>query len=110
MKTSTLLIVAGVGVAGYFAYSWAKPYLFAVKNVGTVAGDIKGITGDIRSTTRDISSITHSIGGLFSGWGTSGDSRIPSDTHTQSSGVGGDSESGAWSSYYSSWGQSDDGP
>jgi hypothetical protein len=62
------IIIGGVVlVAGYFGYQFAKPYLTAVKNIGGVAGDVRGTTRAISSAATDISHIFKDVSNITSG-------------------------------------------
>lgn len=61
-------VIGGVVlVGGYFAYQWAKPYLSAVKNIGGVAGDVRGTTKAIADSAKSISHIFSDVQNISSG-------------------------------------------
>jgi len=99
VSTGKWLLVAGVVlVGGYLAYRWARPYLTAAKNLGGVAGDIRGFTSGLAGAAQNIKETT---GGLASIFGAAGSWFHDDTTPVTSTGVGPDV--GEWSSY-SSWG------
>jgi hypothetical protein len=54
-------------LGGFLLYQWAKPYLNAVKNLGGVAGDVRGFTHSASSTLNSISNVFSDISHISSG-------------------------------------------